>query len=678
MKHIYQLILLIGFFSFTHLPGHGQNLVANGTFENNFTSWNNLAQDGASAIYSVETSDVAEGSKAFKVVVETLGTNPWSIQAMNSAMTLQESTQYTLTFSAKSLTPGSSIRAVLQNTSYTQRDFALTDNWNIYTWSFTAAEASLQLKFQFFETGTFLIDKVVISDPTTQQSSTTDTLTINPAITHQTMDGFGAALAFYEGWISAHPNKEEMYAFAFDDLGLDWLRIRNSYRGENTINTDAIEFVSKAKEYTNDEIKVLMCSWTPPAELKSNDSLNNGTLKKVNGNFVYNAFAQYWYDALIEYGTHGIYPDWISIQNEPDYLTTQWETCKFTPTETAEFPGYDKALDSVYNKIKDLPSTPLLLGAEALGIGYNNFTNYQTPINDKPYLFGHNYHLYHGGDPEAPDSYIGTLNNIKNNYGDKPNMMTEYEHAAAGWLKSGWLINNVLTQANASAYFYWDLIWPDGGLIDIDNPWDNTLWENSKGFKLNPMYYMFKHYSKNISPGYIRIDGTNKNSALRTAVFASPDSKQISIVIVNTADREITSRIQMSDWSVSSSEIIQSAGTNYYQSLGGLSDLNEVTLPGSSITTVVLNTETVTSSNTIKNSKDLSLGIQYYPNPFGDQINLSATGNFSYSIQDLSGRSLESGYGHSQISAGHQLEPGIYFVKLTQNGEVKAFTIRKQ
>ncbi|MCX6181250.1 MAG: hypothetical protein NT150_04945 [Bacteroidetes bacterium] len=57
-----------------------QNLLTNGGFESGFTGWNNLAGDGASATYSLSTADKYEATQAFKVVVNTLGSNAWSIQ----------------------------------------------------------------------------------------------------------------------------------------------------------------------------------------------------------------------------------------------------------------------------------------------------------------------------------------------------------------------------------------------------------------------------------------------------------------------------------------------------------------------------------------------------------------------------------------------------------------------
>ena len=64
---------------------------------------------------------------------------------------------------------------------------------------------------------------------TYSQSNDIQTIQINPEEQHQTITGFGASLAYYEGWLTAHPNRAEIYNVIFSELSLDILRIRNAY-----------------------------------------------------------------------------------------------------------------------------------------------------------------------------------------------------------------------------------------------------------------------------------------------------------------------------------------------------------------------------------------------------------------------------------------------------------------
>jgi O-glycosyl hydrolase len=54
--------------------------------------------------------------------------------------------------------------------------------------------------------------------------------TIKVAESHQTMVGFGASIAWYEGTLTGHAYNNEIYDFIFNELGLDVLRLRNTYR----------------------------------------------------------------------------------------------------------------------------------------------------------------------------------------------------------------------------------------------------------------------------------------------------------------------------------------------------------------------------------------------------------------------------------------------------------------
>jgi O-glycosyl hydrolase len=62
------------------------------------------------------------------------------------------------------------------------------------------------------------------------------TALLNPSETHQTIEGFGASQYYYSNWLTAHPNKEDIYVHLFDDLGLDILRLGNTFRPGTAFN----------------------------------------------------------------------------------------------------------------------------------------------------------------------------------------------------------------------------------------------------------------------------------------------------------------------------------------------------------------------------------------------------------------------------------------------------------
>jgi len=281
------------------------------------------------------------------------------------------------------------------------------------------------------------------------------TATFDPTKTYQTIEGFGGAIAFYNGWVPAHPYKNETYTNAFAGLNLSMLRLGNWFRYQGTTNfdPDAPEFVSRANQILGHPVQVFMSSWAPPAFLKSNGQVGNGgTLVFTNGGFAYNEFAQYWYDSLVAYRNVGVSPNWISIQNEPDWEAS-YDSCVFRPTEGmyngTNWAGYSNALSATYLKVASLPSPPKFLGPEPVGIGYSVPQNYAATMNAN-HFYGFNYHLYHGSTDGSANGYINALRAVTNLFPAKPRFMTEF--GVSNMVESATLIHNCLAEGQASGY----------------------------------------------------------------------------------------------------------------------------------------------------------------------------------------------------------------------------------
>lgn len=163
-------------------------------------------------------------------------------------------------------------------------------------------------------------------------------LDIAPATTHQKIEGFGGALAYYENWFTAAPNKSALYDTLFRGSGLSILRTNNwAYTSTSNLSHDS-ELVAEALE-RNPGIRVLTSSWSPPASLKANGSTKGdvpglNTLAQQDGKFVYDRFGGWWKQSLQRMARAGIRPAWISVQNEPD-INTDYESCRFDAVEGA-------------------------------------------------------------------------------------------------------------------------------------------------------------------------------------------------------------------------------------------------------------------------------------------------------------------------------------------------------
>lgn len=413
--------------------------------------------------------------------------------------------------------------------------------------------------------------------------------TIDINKTYQEIEGFGASVAWYENYVTAHPNKAELYDVMFKELDLDFLRLQNWYGKRERVGQYEAEIIREAEKSLGRPIKVLISSWTPPEDLKSNAHLHGGTLIKENGEYAYDKFADYWYQSLLAYAEAGIVPDYISIQNEPDYEAT-WNSCVFAPTETEELAGYDKALAAVYEKLhQEMENPPLLLGPETIGLGYSEFYKYLEYMNlDYVYAIAH--HLYSGGDYANPATFTYGMNKLAEDYKDKPKFQTEFERGKDG-LKTAWLIHTSLVEENVNAYFYWDLIWDNGGLVFLESPYYKYQWRSEKGFYRTDEYYAFKHFSGFIKSGFYRIEVEEGHNRIKVSAYISPDNKELIIVGINTLVIEQKIKLNIHDFNFSESEIYTSVFVKDGEKMayeGLLDEEGFLLLPQHSIVTIRL------------------------------------------------------------------------------------------
>jgi len=427
------------------------------------------------------------------------------------------------------------------------------------------------------------------------------TATIDPTKTYQTIEGLGGAICFYNGWVTAHPYKLEIYTNAFAGLNLSMLRLGNWFRYQGTANfdPDAPGFVSNANRILGHPVPVYMSSWSPPVFLKSNGQVGNGgtLITNADGSFAYSQFAQYWYDSILAYQSNGVTLTWVSIQNEPDWVAG-YDSCIFHPTEDTvngtNYASYSKALDAVYNKLTSLPSPPKLLAPEVVHISYNDLVNYAATMNTNSF-YGVAHHLY-GDGGSTGDSFLSAISSATNVFPGKPRFMTEYGEVF-DMIECANLIHNSLVVESVSGYNHWNLIWPDktGGLIQIENPWNQSSWTNapagtptqSHGWWYSPSYWSMKHFSYFINPGYKRVRATNTDTNVRTSAFLSPDNLRLVVVLINTnATVSSAMNFNFGTFSAGKSSVYQTAGTNKFQSLGLLT--NPQALPPLSLTTLVL------------------------------------------------------------------------------------------
>lgn len=482
---------------------------------------------------------------------------------------------------------GTQYHSICWSTGYNDQWIRLSGN---FTLTVTGNLSSLSLYFEGpAPSVNFYLDdaEVVEFSADTPEPEAVGIVDVNTV--YQQLEGFGASGAWYENWLTAHPLKNEIYDCLFGQLGLDIYRIRNTYDISSSNITESAKIVQAAEVSLGHPIKVMISSWSPPAYLKSNANMAGGTLvKDASGDYMYEDFARWWADSLDEYSIHGINADYINIQNEPDWLS-DWDTCKFTPTETTQWAGYNLAFEAVYQEMASrMPDMPKLLAAEACGCGSSG--SFINALIDPNHTYGYAHHLYADGSHDAPDGYIPAMENFAAAYGDKPLLQTEFAKGESEPLtfsdamNLALLMHNSLTVEGASAYLYWELFWANPkGLVSLDNPW-----QANPGYTINPTYYAFKQYSAFTDPGWYRVEASTDSAGLRISAFISPDANELSIVIINASDIDIDLSLSLGDFSPANSAIYRTSETEHAAYIGPFDPSLPLALSPQSITTISL------------------------------------------------------------------------------------------
>jgi O-glycosyl hydrolase len=470
-------------------------------------------------------------------------------------------------------------------------------------------------------------------------SAFTDNATFSFAAPNQTIMGFGGAEAFDANYLDNHPNKTSIMTALFDPvqgLGITFLRLQNNYynfTGSNatTFDPDDPAILSLATTALGTAPTVLLSSWTPPASLKSNNSVDGctgvtngnctsgfGTLNQVNGAYNYAGFAQFWLSSLKAYAALGtpVVPNYISIQNEPDFPAT-YVACLFNPSDDkayqlyqqdSTYASYGKAFNATYAAINAsgalTTAVPKMIGPESFSI--SNASALLQDVSPLTEVAAIAHHLYDvpsaGGNPA---DQIAPMTTFDATYPTQMKFETEYYQSPG--FSDAIDIHEAFTVANDNVYLYWALAWPSTlvddissdqqGLLYIDNPFNSTsTWAFPTGWAYNDAYYALKGYSFYIRPGYIRYNATSSNGDEDTSVYQSPDGKTTVIVILNTSTSVTdTVGLNLSNITYTNSAMYRSSfatpittsGAERFNSIGAYT-AQGITMPPESEVTVVL------------------------------------------------------------------------------------------
>ncbi|QMU67422.1 RICIN domain-containing protein [Streptacidiphilus sp. P02-A3a] len=381
-----------------------------------------------------------------------------------------------------------------------------------------------------------------------------ETITVNPATSYQSMTGFGASLTDSSAWLIANsPQRNAIMTKLFDPnqgIGLDFLRqpigasdfSLSSYSYDDmpagqTDPTLANFSVAHDDSYIipllqqalklNPSTTVMATPWSPPGWMKTSGSMVGGTLNTAD----YQAYANYLVKFLQAYQAQGVPVSLLTAQNEPEYSPSNYPGSTLTASQEATLIGnyLGPALKASG------------LGTKLLAYDHNwNDTSYPETIlgnaTAAQYVSGVAWHCY-SGDPSAQttvhDAYPGTDTyftecsgsqsaNPANTFSDSLDWQTEnlIIGATRNWAKSVATWNMALNPSGGPSMNCTTCT----GVVTVDNTAGTAAY--------NAEYYSLGQASKFVKPGAVRIDSNTFGSGdVEDVAFQNPDGSDALVVL---------------------------------------------------------------------------------------------------------------------------------------------------
>jgi glucuronoarabinoxylan endo-1,4-beta-xylanase len=367
-------------------------------------------------------------------------------------------------------------------------------------------------------------------------------ITINPGTTYQTMDGFGIA----DVWQSRNNSTTALVTLLFDPdqgIGLTLLRIGiDGTSGQPRIMGDAA-FVDGPAVVKHGG-KVWAAPWSPPANMKDNNNVNNG-------GHLLAANYEAWASVLAAFPAYykqqsGVDLYALSPQNEPDF-TASYQSCLYDKTQMNNF------IKVLGPKLAALTPPVGVLAAEP--DVWNNLWN------------GDNY-----GTAILGDATVSSLVTVlaTHDYGSNVNSTTRPAPPAGAnmthrvWqteitYSSGAAINAGLdiargiyaavTGGGVNGWLYW---------------WTQAFMDGGNASNPPKRVYAMGNFSKFVRPGYVRVGVTGAPTGVQIVPFVNPGDGTLAIVALNsgTSAQSISFFVSGSGWPGTVTPYVTSASSN--------------------------------------------------------------------------------------------------------------------
>ncbi len=294
----------------------------------------------------------------------------------------------------------------------------------------------------------------------------------------------------------------------------------------------------KAALAANPQIKVEALPWSPPAWMKTNGSLNGGTLDTAN----FPALAKYFTRFIREYEANGVPIQYVSVQNEPQIQLDGYPTMFMNSTDQRRFiAGYlGPALQELHED-RRVPVVPGILGYEH---NWDNPKYAEDVAGDpavRPYLAGVSFHCYAGNAADAQNA----LHDLD---GAVPIYFTECSGGTFAPVFADNLafdleneVINVIRNWGQTVVF-WNMALDQNNGPTVENGCRTCRGVITVDTSTSPAtvtrnveYYVMGHVSKFVQPGAYRIQSNSYgHGSVQDVAFKNPDGS-VAVLVFNGA-----------------------------------------------------------------------------------------------------------------------------------------------
>jgi glucosylceramidase len=354
-----------------------------------------------------------------------------------------------------------------------------------------------------------------------------------------TRQGNGIGLSFLRNPMGASDLARSVYSFDDNNGQADPTLAHFSIAHDQV---DIIPLILQAKQL-NPQIKIMANPWSPPGWMKDSGSMIGGSLLSS----MYTPFANYFVDYLQAYAAAGVNVDYISLQNEPLYVPTN-------------YPGM--CMPAVLSST-DCPTSQTNQATALFSYAAPALT--AAGLNTKVLIYDHNWDR-----PDYPENVLSNQNLSQiagvawHGYASTPGAMTPIQNmfSSVGTYEtehSGFITNSDQTRLDfeeitqcmrnwARAYVKWSLALdenngPHTGGCSTCTP-IVTVNSTSGNITYGSEYYTMGSFSKYVLSGANRIYSSNA-AGIVTAAFTNPapDNSRI-LVAFNDSSQTQTFQVQ--------------------------------------------------------------------------------------------------------------------------------------